>query len=220
MNRILIIEDDERVASFIEKGLTSAGFSTLVVESGAQAARIAVDESFDLAILDLGLPGLGGHDVLRQLRAQGQQVPIIVLTARNDVEATVTSFDLGADDFMTKPFRFDELVARVRARLRAPSSRPTTYKVQGDISLDVLSRRVTVDGTEHELSAREFALTEVFLDHPDQVLSRAQLLNRVWGLDFDPGSNVVDVYVGYLRKKLGPEAIETVRGAGYRLRTG
>ncbi len=217
MSRILIIEDDERVGAFIEKGLKDSGFVPLVVDSGSVGARIASAEDFDLVILDLGLPGLNGHDVLRQIRNRGEDLPVIVLTARDDIDATVVSFDLGADDFMAKPFRFDELLARVRARLR-PVARSSTERRAGGMRLDLQTRRVQIGDEDHELSAREFALAEVFFDHPDQVLTRAQLLARVWGLDFDPGSNVVDVYVGYLRRKLGPDVIETVRGAGYRLR--
>ncbi len=217
MSRILIVEDDERVAAFIEKGLRHSGFAPFVVSSGAQAARLVSSDDFDLMILDLGLPGLDGHEVLRQVRGRGDAIPVIVLTARDDVDAAVSSFDLGADDFVPKPFRFDELVARVRARLRVGEQQVRSREV-GNLTLDLLSRRLTVDGVTHELSAREFALADVFFAHPDQVLTRAQLLDRVWGLDFDPGSNVVDVYVGYLRKKVGPGIIDTVRGAGYRLR--
>jgi len=216
MNRILIVEDEPRIASFVEKGLRANGFTTTVVGDGTTAATVAQDEDFDLLILDLGLPGMDGRDVLREIRAHGERMPVIILTARREVEDTVASLDAGADDYLTKPFKFEELLARVRARLRdRGSSQPTTLAA-GDIALDLRTRRANVGGAPVDLSTREFALAEMLFRHPGQVLSREQLLSHVWGYDFDPGSNIVDVYVGYLRKKLGPALIETVRGAGYR----
>jgi len=216
--RILIAEDETRIASFLTKGLSAAGFTTTVVTDGVAAADIARDADFDLLILDLGLPLLNGHEVLRELRRRGERLPVIILTARAGVADKVGGFEGGADDYVTKPFEFDELLARVRARLRDPGrAEPEQLKVAG-IALDLHARVVTVDGLSADLSAREFALLETFLRHPGQVLSREQLLSQVWGYDYDPGSNIVEVYVGYLRKKLGSGAIETVRGAGYRLR--
>ncbi|MDW3216139.1 MAG: response regulator transcription factor [Ilumatobacteraceae bacterium] len=219
MTRILIAEDESRIVSFLEKGLRSNGYSTVAVTSGTDAAALARDEAFDLMILDLGLPGLDGREVLRAVRGRGERLPVIVLTARNGVDDTVGSLEEGADDYVTKPFRFEELLARVRLRLRDDVADDTTVLSAGGVSLDLRSRRATADDRTIELTAREFALLETFLRHPGQVLDREQLLSHVWGYDFDPGSNVVDVYVRYLRKKLGDGVINTVRGMGYRLET-
>jgi DNA-binding response OmpR family regulator len=217
VSRILIAEDEPRIASFVQRGLEAEGHSTMVVRDGIEAAAVARSDTFDLLILDVGLPGKDGFTVLREVRARGERLPILMLTARKDVRDLVAGLDLGADDYLTKPFAFPELLARVRARLREAPSPEHSLRHDG-IELDVRTRRLVVDGREHDLSSREFALLETFLRHVDQVLSRQQLLSIVWGYDFDPGSNVVDVYVGYLRRKLGRERIETVRGAGYRLR--
>jgi DNA-binding response OmpR family regulator len=217
VTRILIAEDEERIVSFLQKGLQAAGYSVLAVATGPDALALARDDDFDLLVLDLGLPGLDGQEVLRRLRARGERLPVVILTARDTVTDTVAGFDSGANDYVTKPFRFDELLARIRARLRdAPASEPTVLRV-GEVSLDLRTRRATVGTRSVELTAREFALLETLLRHPRQVLSREQLLSHVWGYDFDPGSNVVDVYIRYLRKKLGDDAIQTVRGMGYRL---
>jgi DNA-binding response OmpR family regulator len=216
LERILIAEDEPRLASFLEKGLRAGGFTTTVVADGTAAAMIANDDDFDLLVLDLGLPGKDGFDVLRELRARGQHLPVIILTARSDVPDKVAGLESGADDYVTKPFKFEELLARVRARLRPrPASEPSALQV-GGVVLDHRRRRVAADGRAVELSAREFTMLETFMAHAGQVLSREQLLSHVWGYDHDPGSNVVDVYVGYLRKKIGGDRIETVRGAGYR----
>jgi two-component system copper resistance phosphate regulon response regulator CusR len=218
MTRILIAEDEPRIISFLEKGLKANGYSTLVAETGTLAAEMARDTDFDLLILDLGLPELDGQSALRRIRDRGERLPIIVLTARTGIEDTVNGLDGGADDYVTKPFRFDELLARIRVRLRDGGETETTVLRAGDVSLDLRTRRATVGERSVELTAREFTLAETFLRHPDQVLSREQLLSHVWGYDFDPNSNVVDVYVRYLRRKLGDQVIETVRGMGYRLR--
>jgi DNA-binding response OmpR family regulator len=222
MTRILIAEDEDRIVSFLEKGLRAGGYSTVAVATGADAVALARDESFDLLLLDLGLPGMNGHEVLQAIRARGEQMPVIILTARDGVDDTVAGLQGGADDYVTKPFRFEELLARIRLRLRDRAAPESTVLLAGGVSLDLRSRRASVsgpDGREQvvELTAREFALAEVFLRHAGQVLSREQLLSHVWGYDFDPGSNVVDVYVRYLRRKLGESVIETVRGMGYRL---
>ncbi len=217
MSRILIAEDEPGIASFLEKGLRAAGHSTLVVEDGLLAAGAARDSDFDLLILDLGLPGIDGTVALAEIRARGERLPVIILTARAGVADTVAGLEGGADDYVTKPFVFDELLARVKARLRDQGTPEQLELAAGGVSLDLMTRRALVNGAEVELSAREFILAETLFRHPGQVLSRQQLLSTVWGYDFDPGSNIVDVYVGYLRKKLGKDLIETVRGMGYRL---
>lgn len=216
MSRILIVEDEPGIASFLEKGLRAEGFTSMVVDDGVSAASIARDDAFDLMILDLGLPGKDGREVLTEIRGRGERMPVIILTARKSVQDTVSGLEGGADDYVTKPFSFQEVLARVRLRLRDAPTADTTLLEAGDIALDLRTRKVRVNGTEFDLSAREFSLTETLMRHPGQVLSREQLLSRVWGYDFDPGSNVVDVYVSYLRKKLGSDRIRTVRGMGYR----
>ena len=217
MSRILIAEDEARISSFIDKGLRAAGFTTIVVSTGPDALEHALAGDADLLVLDIGLPGIDGYEVMRRLRAAGVPMPVIVLTARTSAEDTLASLEGGANDYMPKPFRFDELLARVRLRLADAGRVVETVLAAGDLELDLHTRRALVDGREIELSAREFALAEELIRHAGRVLSREQLLSRVWGYDFDPGSNVVDVYVGYLRTKLGAERIETVRGMGYRL---
>jgi two-component system, OmpR family, copper resistance phosphate regulon response regulator CusR len=217
VSRILIAEDEERIASFLEKGLKANGFTTSVAADGRDAVALAATGRYDLLILDLGLPGKDGFDVLEELRAAGSSLPVVILTARDSVHDTVAGLEGGADDYITKPFRFEELLARVRVRLRGDRAPEETVLRVGDASLDLRTRRIESGGATADLSAREFALAEMFFRHPGQVLSREQLLSHVWGYDFDPRSNVVDVYVGYLRKKLGKEAISSVRGMGYRL---
>jgi DNA-binding response OmpR family regulator len=217
---ILIAEDEARIAAFVSKGLQAHGMSTTVVPSGREAYELAIGGTVDLLLLDLGLEDGDGGDVLARLRAAGSTIPVIILTARSSVTDTVAGLEGGADDYMSKPFRFEELLARIRLRLRSTTSGPggeQSTLTHGRLSLDLLTRRIRVGDREVELSAREFALAEAFLRHPDHVLSREQLLSQVWGYDFDPGSNVVDVYVRYLRRKIGAEHIATVRGMGYRL---
>jgi len=217
MTRILIAEDEQRIVSFLEKGLRAGGYTTVAIGTGPDALALARDDSFDLLVLDLGLPGMDGHEVLRAMRARGETMPVLVLTARDGVEDTVAGLEGGADDYVTKPFRFEELLARIRLRLRDERASDVTVLSAGDVVLDLRSRRASIGDRVVELTAREFALAEVFLRHAGQVLSREQLLSHVWGYDFDPGSNVVDVYVRYLRRKLGDGVIETVRGMGYRM---
>jgi DNA-binding response OmpR family regulator len=219
MSRILIAEDEPRLASFLEKGLRAQGFATTVVSDGTAASAIATDEEFDLLVLDLGLPGKPGAEVLRDMRLAGNRMPVLILTARDDIDSTVAGLEGGADDYVTKPFRFEELLARIRARLREQPEPEQTVLEAGGVALDMRARRASVEGRTIELSAREYTMLEVLMRHAGQVLSREQLLSHVWGYDHDPGSNVVDVYVGYLRKKLGPDVIETARGMGYRLRS-
>jgi DNA-binding response OmpR family regulator len=217
--RILIVEDEQRIASFIAKGLKAEGHVTVEVADGQAGLDHALSGEFDLMVLDIGLPRVSGFDVLDQLRAQGSRMPVIVLTARDSVTDTVSALDSGADDYMSKPFRFAELLARVRVRLRPVHDQggpADDVLTRGNLSLDLRTRRATLGDREVDLSAREFRLAEIFLRNAGMVLSREQLLDHVWGYDFDPGSNVVDVYVGYLRRKLGATTISTVRGVGYR----
>lgn len=220
MTHILIVEDEARITDFLTKGLQASGFTTTPASNNEDASAIALDGNIDLLLLDLGLPGQNGLDLLKDLRGQGFQAPVIILTASSGIDDKVAGFELGADDYLTKPFRFEELLVRIRARLRTNSvaSEPNASILTfGDIALDLRTRRVSAGGRPIDLSAREFTLLETFMRHPEQVLSRQHLLDLVWGYDYEPGSNVVDVYVGYLRKKLGSSLIETVRGMGYRL---
>ncbi|WP_248242579.1 response regulator transcription factor [Microbacterium kunmingense] len=217
MASILIADDEARISGFIDKGLRAAGFATRVAPTGPEALHLALSGEFDLLVLDVNLPGMDGFRVLEELRGSGSSMPVIMLTARVELEDTVAGLEGGADDYLGKPFRFDELVARIRLRMRREEAAAPTQLSHRDLMLDIRTRRAHVGGAAVELSAREFALAEELVRHAGQVLSREQLLSRVWGFDFDPGSNVVDVYIGYLRQKLGPGRIETMRGVGYRL---
>ena len=223
MSRILIVEDVDRVSSFLEKGLRANGYTSTIVDNGDDAIALALEYDFDLIILDLGLPNKDGLTVLDEFRGQGITIPIIILSARHEIGDKIAGFERGADDYLTKPFRFEELLAHIRARLREVrhyQSEPANTHILSFrcIEINLRSREVQVNGRTVKLSAREFFLTETFLRHPGQILSREQLLDHVWGYDYDPTSNIVDVYVGYVRKKLGRHLIETVRGMGYRLK--
>ena len=220
--RILVAEDSTRIASFIVKGLTAHGFSVAHVADGSKVIPELLENDYQLLILDLGLPNREGLSILEELRGTGNNIPVLVLTARDNTETTVASFRGGADDYMSKPFSFEELLVRIQARLkgrRVDSTNQTLHPLltRGAISLDLLARKVTVGEDSFELTPREFVMLEMFLQNPNQVISREQLLDRVWGYDHDPGSNVVDVYIRYLRKKIGPDAIVSVRGLGYKL---
>lgn len=217
MAAILIAEDEPRISAFIRKGLSANGFSVTVVADGSSAYEYARTGDFDLMVLDIGLPKMDGFAVLERLRAEGSSLPVVVLTARTSVADTVATLEGGADDYMPKPFRFEELLARVRLRLATERAGELTVLSHGGLRLDLRTRQAQVDNRTVDLSAREFALAETFLRHPGQVLSREQLLSQVWGYDYDPGSNVVDVYVRYLRRKLGADRFVTLRGMGYRL---
>jgi DNA-binding response OmpR family regulator len=216
--KLLVVEDEQRVASFLVKGLRANGYGVEWVSTGRDALRRAVDADICMVILDLGLPDLDGLEVLESLRKRGATVPVLVLSARGRVNDRVKGLDLGADDYLAKPFAFEELLARIRANLRPRAEASAGVLRAGGISVDQVRHEATVGGRTFSLSAREFALLKAFVGHPSQVLSRQELLSMAWDMNFDPGTNLVDVYVGYLRRKLGEALIETVRGSGYRLR--
>jgi len=221
MSRILIIEDEDRIAAFIKSGLESHGYQVDVVNDGVEALQWAKYSSPDLILLDIGLPGKSGIEILNELRGTGNNVPVIILTARDSVSDRVSGLELGANDYMSKPFAFEELLVRIRLRLKdsvAQSTPSLNELTVGDITLNFYDRTVLFQGKKIELSGREFALLELFMRNPNRVLSREQLLSNVWDMDFDPNSNVVDVYVRYLRQKLDDSIIQTVRGMGYKLK--
>jgi DNA-binding response OmpR family regulator len=213
--KLLIVEDEQRVASFLDKGLRAHGYTVEWVQTGQDALRRLADSGISLVILDLGLPDLDGLDVLENLRQRGSAVPVLVLSARGRIGDRVKGLNLGADDYLGKPFAFEELLARVRANLRPRAAVSPGVLQAGSIRVDLLRREATAGGRTVSLSARELSLLKAFAAHPGQVLSRQELLSMAWGMDFDPQTNLVDVYVGYLRRKLGEPIIETVRGAGY-----
>ena len=221
--RILVVEDETAIADFVQRGLEAEGYADACAGDGLEGERQALSEDVDLVVLDLMLPGRDGLSVLGSIRESKPALPVIVLTARDAVEDKVAGLDGGATDYVTKPFSFDELTARIRAHLRDPGQqREATVIDAAGIHVDLLTREVTLGGEEAvHLSAREFDLLVHFMRHVGEVLSREQILSAVWGYDFDPGTNVVEVYVGYLRRKLaangGPARIETLRSVGYRL---
>lgn len=217
MVRILIAEDDPLIGSFLEKGFRTQGFSTLLVDDGEQAQYLSLTEEFDLLVLDMGLPKWDGFQVLQEIRSRGKKLPVLVLTGRGDRDV-VACLEAGADDYMKKPFHFDELLARVKTRLRSKGTKEALVLSAGEVRLDLKTRRATVGESTVELTAREFSLLETLLRHADQVLSREQLLSHAWGYFLEPTTNVVDVHISSLRKKLGPNVIQSVRGVGYRLR--
>jgi DNA-binding response OmpR family regulator len=219
--RILVIEDERSLAGFIDQSLRADGYAVTVCHDGAEGEIAALTGDYALVLLDLTLPGKDGTEVLSGIRARLPELPVIVLTARAAIEQRVQGLDRGANDYVTKPFSFEELLARVRAQLRSPAQRESAALEVADIRMDLRTRRVERAGEPVQLTAREFELLAYLMRHPDQVLSREQILNSVWGFDFDPGTKVLEVYVGYLRKKLnghdGSDPIETVRNVGYRL---
>jgi two-component system copper resistance phosphate regulon response regulator CusR len=215
---VLIVQEDPNVASFIERGLEAEGFAVRTACDGAEGLRLSRSLDFDLIVLDHSLPTVTGKEILATLRSCGSSVPVIVLTEQDEVSDPVALLNAGADDYVTRPCDFDELLARIRARLRAADQTASTTISQGRVTIDLSTRQARMDGRTVELTTREFALLETLMHHSGQVLSQPQLLNQVWGYDRDPSSNVVEVYVGYLRKKLRRDVVETVRGAGYRFR--
>lgn len=220
--RILVVEDERAIADFISRGLESEGYAVTWVADGIEGEALARTGRFDLILLDIMLPGKNGLDLLASLRRDDGETPVILLTAKGDVPDRVAGLDAGATDYIPKPFAFEELVARIRAHLRNPAQGNSTELKVGDIEMNLLKRTVGRDGREINLSAREFDLLAFLMRHPGQVLSREQLLNGVWGYDYDPGTNIVGVYIAYLRRKLAledrPDPIETLRSVGYRLR--
>jgi DNA-binding response OmpR family regulator len=220
--RILLIEDEAKIADFVERGLSAEGYTVTVADDGLKGEAEALSGEYDLILLDVLLPGRNGFEVLETIRQRKVTTPVIMLTALGETEDKVRGLEGGAIDYVAKPFSFEELLARIRAQLRRPDATSADRIEVGDLVLDLKTRRVTKGEQEVELTSREFELLAYLMRHPDQVLSRTQLLNGVWGYDYDPGTNVLEVYVGYLRKKLGDEdeegPIDTVRGAGYRLR--
>jgi DNA-binding response OmpR family regulator len=217
---VLIVEDDPAIVRFLERGLAAHGHQAVTADNGHDGVRIAIDESVDFVLLDIMLPGMDGQEVLKRIRARRPGLPILMLTARDEVQDKISALDGGADDYLTKPFDLEELLARMRALVRR-ADQPYASRIQiGDLKMDLRSHRVWRGEKLVDLSSREFALLEYFVRHQGQVLSRQQILSAVWDYAFDPGSNVVDVYVSYLRNKIDRRGesslIATVRGAGYR----
>ena len=213
---VLLVEDEDRIASFVEKALRRRGFDVRRVVTGGEALA-AVSADVDIVVLDLGLPDIDGLDVLRAVRKSWASLPVVILSARGDVNDRVVGLDLGADDYVPKPFAIDELVARIRARLRPQPGGSSTKLNVGDLELDLIAHRARLTGKSVDLTSREFALLEMLMRHAGQTVPRSDLLSNVWGLDFDPRSNLVDVYIRYLRRKVGDDRIQTVRGVGYRI---
>ena len=219
--RILVVEDERPIAEFVQRGLEAEGYAVSCAYDGEEGLALARSGDYSLVVLDVLLPKMSGLEVVRGIRERDETLPVIMLTALAETEDVVAGLDLGATDYLTKPFAFAELVARIRAHLRHPGQASGIALDVGELKLDFRTRKVTRAGRDINLTAREFELLAYLMRHPDQVLSRTEILNAVWGYDYDPGTNVLDVYVGYLRRKLavadGDAPIETVRSAGYRL---
>jgi DNA-binding response OmpR family regulator len=219
--RILVIEDEPKIVRFLERALSAHGYEVLSADNGEDGARIAATDDVDLVILDIMMPGLDGHETLRRIRDSRARLPVLMLTARDDVANRIAAFDAGADQYLTKPFALEELLSRIRSLTRRSDRDSKTILKVGDLTMDIMSRKVTRSDKPIELSNREFALLQYFLLHVGQVLSRRQILAEIWGYDFDPGTNLVEVYVRYLRHKIDkpgePSHITTVRGTGYRM---
>ncbi|MCA9242740.1 MAG: response regulator transcription factor [Phycisphaerales bacterium] len=217
--RALVVEDDSSIVRFVEKGLREASFAVDVAASGDAGLRLGLSGEHDVIVLDIMLPGRDGFSVLRGLREAGVTTPVICLTARDDVDDRIRGLDLGADDYLPKPFVFAELLARLRALLRRGAAMTSNTVIVGDLTIDLLGRRVSRAGRRIDLSAREFALLEYLARHAGQTLSRTMLLQRVWDMNHDPMTNVVDVHINRLRRKIDPDGdcplIHTIRGVGY-----
>ena len=220
--RLLVAEDDVKMAGLLRRGLEEEGYAVDIARAGDEALWAASENPYDAILLDVMLPDLDGFEVCRRLRAANRWAPVLMLTARDAVHDRVAGLDAGADDYLTKPFSFSELLARLRALIRrGPSDRPAVLTA-GDLALDPATKRVTLGGAGIELTPKEFALLEFFMRHPGEVLTRTRIIEHVWDFAYEGDSNVVDVYVGYLRQKVdrpfGRRSIDTVRGTGYRLR--
>jgi len=219
--RILIVEDEAGVAGFVEQGLTEAGYAVDVARDGSEGLEYALGFEYDVMVLDIMLPKMNGLDLLHEIRDKRVKAPVLLLTARDGVDDRVKGLDVGADDYLIKPFAFPELLARIRALLRRPPLQSGNLLNMNDLEMDVTRREVRRAGKKIELSPREFSLLELLLRHPNQVLTRTQIVEHVWNFDFYGDTNVVDVYIGYLRRKIDsgfvPPLIQTVRGVGYRL---
>jgi DNA-binding response OmpR family regulator len=219
--RVLVIEDEPGIVDFVRRGLEAEGFAVEAALDGIEGERLALSDSFDAVVLDLMLPGRGGLEILGSLRRAKPTLPVIVLTARGDIEDRVAGLDAGAVDYLVKPFSLAELVARVRAQLRVVADASASTLRAADIEVNLLTRKVSRDGCAVALSTTEFELLVYLMRHCGHVLTREQILSSVWGYEHDPATNVVDVYIGYLRRKLGrpddPAPIFTVRSVGYRL---
>jgi two-component system, OmpR family, response regulator len=216
--RLLVVEDEARLARALKRGLVADGFTVDVAADGVSGLGAARDGQYDAVLLDVMLPGLSGYEVVKRLRAEDNWVPVMMVSAKDGPYDQADGLDYGADDYLTKPFDYVVLLARLRALLRRQSDPRPPVLTHGDVRLDPATREVTVAGGPVALSPREYELLEFFLRHPDRVVTKVELLDRVWdarGVGYDP--NTVEVYVGYLRRKLGPSVIDTVRGAGYRL---
>ena len=219
--RILIVEDEAGVAGFVEQGLTEAGYAVNVARDGSEGLEYALAYDYDVIVLDIMLPKMNGLDVLREIRAKRVKAPVLLLTARGGLDDRVRGLDVGADDYLVKPFAFPELLARIRALLRRPPLQTGNLLRMGDLEMDIVQHEVHRAGKRIELSPREFSLLEMLFRHPNQVLTRTQIIEHVWNFNFYSETNVVDVYIGYLRRKIESDSavplIHTVRGVGYRL---
>lgn len=219
--RVLVVEDEVGIAQFIRQGLSEVGYAVDVATNGQEGLDFALAAEYDIILLDIMLPQMDGLQLLRKLRSQGIKTPVLLLTARDAIEDRVKGLDAGADDYLSKPFAFPELLARLRALLRRPALQQDTILRVGDLEMDVAMREVRRAGILIELSPREFTLLEYFMRHPRQVLTRSQITEHTWNFDFYENSNVIDVYVGYLRRKIDKgfdkPLLQTVRGVGYRL---
>jgi heavy metal response regulator len=220
--RILVVEDEKKVASFLKKGLEEEHYAVDVSHDGEQGLALARTNEYDLVVLDIMLPKMDGMEVLRHIRSDGLDVPILILTARDSLEDVVDGLDSGSDDYLTKPFSFAELVARVRALLRRGMKEKTDLLEVGDLTLSLSTHRVKRGGREIELTAKEYGLLEYFMRNPNRILTRTVIAEHVWDYHFDPSTNVIDVYVNYLRKKIDQgfekQLIHTVRGSGYMIK--
>jgi heavy metal response regulator len=219
--RILLVEDEPGMAQFVRQGLVEQGYTIDVASDGGEGLEYALLSEYEVIVLDMMLPIMGGLEVLRELRDRGNKTPVLFLTAKAEIEDRVRGLDHGADDYLVKPFAFSELLARLRALVRRPPLQNDPILTMGDLTMDMAAHEVRRGGVKIELSPREFTLLELLLRHPNQVLSRTQIAQRVWNLDYYSNTNVIDVYIGYLRRKIdrGYEypLIHTVRGIGYRL---